>query len=497
MPDFESIADKLFTEGQRRQGRDPFRKDFSAEPTIYFQGTRAPLHRGQVEAWESESNHVAVIAGSQAGKTVIGPHWVLREIQRCGGNDHLIVGPTFPLMDRKLVPECKQVWDSEYGLGEYKFGRRCFEFSPEGLRMIGVERACVFFGFAEDPESLESMTAWSCWRDETGQSKFSRAAAEAIARRLSIATKEGFGRILDTTTPYEAGGWFQEDVWDQREKLDRKILHVVSYRSEDNPAFPKDYVALQRAKGTPEWKIQMMYMGQYTRPAGAVYDCFEKDLHVVQRFPVPPDWKRYYGVDFGSVHTGVVCAAEHPEEKDSDGNPVLYIYHEHFPNKASYTYQHIKALKSAEEANDSEYLSLHPDFKGSKQRIRAMGGARSENDPRWEWTAAGIYVEEPMVSDVQTGIDRVYACLKRGGLKVMSNCVRTIADLEGYSWELDDNSEPIPGKLKDKAKFHLVDAARYLCAQLRPNKTEQPKLHRMLSFGAQSDVHEDEDDWGV
>lgn len=497
MPDFDSIADRLLLEGQKLQGRDPFKLDFGKEPLILHNGEWFPLHDGQKEAWESESAHIAAIAGSQAGKTCIGPYWVLREIQNAGGGDFLVVGPTFPLMDRKLVPECKSVWEQQYGLGEYKFGRRTFEFTAEGLRKLGVERAAVFFGFAEDPDSLESMTAVGCWRDETGQSKFSRAAAEAIDRRLAIATKRGFGRILDTTTPYEAGGWYQQDVWDRRGE-DVKRLHVVSYKSEDNPTFPVGYVQQQRDKGMPEWRIEMMYYGQYTRPAGAVYDCFDKDVHVVPHFWVPPHWKRCYGIDFGQVHTAVVCAAEHPDEKDSEGNPVLYVYHEHFPNKASFTYQHVKTLKAMEQTVMAEFLQTEPGYKGQSGRIRAVGGARSEKDPRWEWSGSGIPVEEPWVKELQTGIDRVYACLKRGGLKVMDNCVRTMSGLESYSWELDDGNEPIPGKIKDKDKQHMADAVRYLCVQLRPNKLDEPVLHRTMHFGDTEALQGEgllEDDW--
>lgn len=493
--DVGSVFSRMYADGLALQGRNPDRVDFGQEPLILHGGSRYPLHAGQREAWESDSAHVAAIAGSQAGKTCIGPYWVLRELQRAGGGDFLVVGPTFPLMDRKLVPECKLVWESQYRLGEYKFGRRCFEFSAEGLRRLGVPRAAVFFGFAEDPDSLESMTAVGCWRDETGQSKFTRAAAEAIDRRLAIATKSGFGRILDTTTPYEAGGWYQTDVWDKR-GTDKKILHVVSYRSEDNPTFPKGYVDAQRAKGMPEWRVQMMYYGQYTRPAGAVYDNFDRKRHVVPHFWVPPTWRRYYGIDFGQVHTAVVCAAEHPTEKDTEGNPVLYVYHEHFPNKASYTHQHVKSLKAAEDAIEYEFRRHDPSFRGVRGHVRGIGGSRGEKDPRWEWTASGITVEEPWVKDVETGIDRVYAVLSRGGVKVMDSCVRTISQLESYSWELDDAGEPVPGKIKDKNAQHLADSVRYVLCQLRPNSLDEPTLTRTMHFGESGPcVSDDEDEW--
>lgn len=494
MSNVSEVFAKIYADGLARQGRNPDRIDFEQEPVIEFMGKPCPLHEGQKKVWASTKRHVAAIAGRQSGKTALLPYLALREIQRCGGGDGLIVGPTFPLMDRRLVPECERVWKGKYGLGEYKVGRRTFEFSAEGLRKLGVPQAVVYFGFAEDPESLESMQAMWCCRDETGQSKFSRAAAEAIDGRLSVAMGMGFGRIFDSTTPYAAGGdWFQKDVWDQR--FTNPDLDVVSYKSTDNPSFSVEVFENLRAK-LPAWKFSMMYEGQYTRPAGAVYDNFDRNVHVVPHFWVPPDWKRYYGIDFGQVHTAVVCLAEHPTEKDAENYPVLYAYHEHFPNRASYTHQHVKSLKSAEDAIEYEFRRHDPSFRGVRGHVRGIGGSRGEKDPRWEWTASGITVEEPWVKDVETGIDRVYAVLSRGGVKVMDSCVRTISQLESYSWELDDAGEPVPGKIKDKNAQHLADSVRYVLCQLRPNSLDEPTLTRTMHFGESGPcVSDDEDEW--
>ena len=41
-------------------------------------------HAGQSRAMRSKARVVAVIAGTQSGKTVMGPHWLLREIQSRG-----------------------------------------------------------------------------------------------------------------------------------------------------------------------------------------------------------------------------------------------------------------------------------------------------------------------------------------------------------------------------------------------------------------------------
>jgi len=456
----EELFDSCLIEGRRVQGRDPDRIDYEQEPLLYNNGEKHRLHEGQKKAWASNARHVAVIAGRRAGKTCLGPHWALREIQRTGGGDGLVVGPSYPIMERRLIPECRAVWE---GMGEYKVARKCFEFNEVGCKKLGVSNATVWFGHAEDPESLESMRARWCWRDETGQSKFSAASAEAIEGRLA----QDQGRIFDTTTPYEFN-WFKSDVWDKRYE-DPEELEVFSFLSKDNPSFPLAEWERQKKKMQP-WRFAMMYEGKYTRPAGAVIDCFDKEKHVCESFVPPLDWKRVYGVDFGQIHTFVVCAAEHPTEKDTEGFPVLYCYHEHFPNKAMATWQHVKMLKDVEK-------------EGAKWPPRAIGGARGERDWRSEWTFAGLPVEEPWQKDFTSRIDRSYAAFQRGGVKIMEHLRVLICQIEEYSWEVDDGGEPIPGKVKDQNAFHAVDALFYMIGQLRPTKMQEPKIIRTAYYG--------------
>ena len=42
---------------------------------------RVNLHPGQTRAHKSKARYVAVLAGSQGGKTCYGPHWLDREIR--------------------------------------------------------------------------------------------------------------------------------------------------------------------------------------------------------------------------------------------------------------------------------------------------------------------------------------------------------------------------------------------------------------------------------
>jgi hypothetical protein len=126
----------------------------------------------------------------------------------------MIVTPTYPLLVKKALPEFLRLFKTRLRLGTYQSQQKTFTFHRKGCeRVFGRadqdEPTQVFFGHANDSESLESATAKAAWLDECGQKKFRLGSWEAIQRRLSIHQ----GRALLTTTPYDLG-WLKTLLWD-------------------------------------------------------------------------------------------------------------------------------------------------------------------------------------------------------------------------------------------------------------------------------------------
>lgn len=241
---------------------------------IYGERLRLHFHPGQLRAWDSVKRWVVVLAGTQGGKTSFGPHWLYREISRKGPGDYLVVTPTFPLLQLKALPEFRRLFEDWLEVGKYyQTPVKRFEFDEAGQqKTFGAHgkdyRTTVFFGYAADPDSLESATAKAAWLDEAGQKKFKIGAWQAIQRRLSIHQ----GRALITTTPYGLG-WLKSEFWD-RQKSDPDV-EVIRFDSTENPSFPKE--EFERAKTVlPLWKFNLFYRAIFTKPAGLIYDCFEE-----------------------------------------------------------------------------------------------------------------------------------------------------------------------------------------------------------------------------
>ncbi len=408
---------------------------------------RLTLHPGQTQTWDSAARFPVMLSGSQGGKTSFGPHWLKREIERCGPGDYLAVTATFPLLNLKMLPEFLKVFRDLYHLGVYKDSDKVFEYHYDKTDPNAI-RTRVIFASAANPESIESATAKGAWLDELGQKQFRLGSWEAINRRLAI----NEGRALITTTPYGLGWQKQEiyDRWMEDLKAGRESdFDIIQFDSTMNPAFSQR--EFERARRLlPTWKFNLFYRGRYDRPAGLIYDSFDPALRIPRVFTKPPsDWMCYVGHDFGPQNTAALWFAQNPT------TGFLYAYREYLAG----------GLSSAGHAQKMMDLSEGENI------VRRTGGAITNEDGyRDAYTAAGWPIIAPTLRGVAAGIDRVYGFFKTQKLFIFDDLRETIDDLETYSYKLDEKYLPTE-EIEDKQNFHLMDAMRYGLQDMRPEST--------------------------
>lgn len=395
-------------------------------------------HAGQIKAWDSKKRIIAVLSGTQGGKTSFGPIWLHREIQRRGAGDYMVVTPTYPLLNLKALPEFKRWFETILGLGVYKTQDKQFVISKRGeMALWGKEQeqeTRIIFGYAAEPESLESATAKAAWLDEAGQKRFKVDSWEAIRRRLSIHR----GRVLITTTPYNLG-WLKQRIWDTW-KAGSDEIDVIRFESIANPLFSREEWESAKSE-LPRWKFDMFYRAIFTRPAGLIYDCFDEAKHKAPRFNIPQDWPRFMGVDFGGVNTAALFYAQEPMSNR------YYLYREYKAGGRT-AKEHVKAM-----------------MEGEPMPLKIVGGAKSEGQWRSEFRAAGLPIQEPMISEVEVGIDRVYGAHKQNSIIVFDDLFGYLDEKMSYSRELDEMGQPTE-KIEDKNTFHFMDAERYILGAL-------------------------------
>jgi hypothetical protein len=389
------------------------------------------LHPGQTKAWDSARRFVFVIAGTQSGKTSFVPVWLDREIQRGGRGDYLGVTATYDLFKLKFLPELQHYFKDLFGWG-YSASERVL-WRQDKPRLF----TRIILRSADAEGGLESATAKAAVLDECGQDKFRVTAWEAVQRRLSLSQ----GRVLAATTPYNLG-WLKTMIFDVWQKGDPDI-HVIQFKSIMNPAFPREEYDRMKRK-LPDWKFQMFYNGEFSRPAGLIYGDFTQ-AHIIPPFEVPIRFPRYLGVDFGGVHLAKLYIAEDP------ANGYMYVYREALSGDKT-TKEHVREVLDHKET---------PALGAGASVLTAFGGSGSEDQQRRDWSDAGLHVQEPAIDDVEAGIDKVIEALKTRRLYVFSTCTGLIDEFGTYARELDDFGEPTE-KIKDKNEFHRLDALRYV-----------------------------------
>lgn len=268
--------------------------------------------------------------------------------------------------------------------------------------------------------------------DEAGQKKFKVGAWQAIQRRLAL----NEGRALLATSLY-SWNWLK-GLADKATGGDPEYA-LVQFDSIANPAYPREEYERARRE-LPGWLFNMMYRGQFERPAGLIYDCVG-DAQLRKRFAIPAEWRRYIGLDFGSVNTAAVVLAEDP------GTRVRIVEHVYKPGRRTVR-EHVAGLKR---------LCERP--------ARVVGGSASEQEWRGDFAHAGLGVASPPIKDVEVGIQRVYAEFHNERLLIFDDLVELRDELSTYGRALDENGVPTD-KIEDKETYHLLDALRVLMAGL-------------------------------
>ena len=410
-----------------------------ADHLFTIEGGRLRLHQhwGQTKAWDSLARIIAVVAGSQSGKTSWGPWWLNREIEICGGGDYLAVTSSFDLFKLKMLPEIRNVFEHVLGIGRYWSGDKVIELRDPGTGKFTAQRADdpmwgrIILRSAAAKGGLESSTAKAAWLDEAGQDEFTLDAYEAVRRRLTLHR----GRILITTTPYNLG-WLKQQIVD---KADGKSIEVINFPSTVNPNFSQE--EFDELRDTmPGWKFNMFMRGLYDRPPGMIFSDFkdeyrERGGHKVKPFELPKTWPRYAGIDPGVIHFCDVWIAY-----DSD-NDIGYVYRESIRDRKS-TKEHAEDMLTLARTNNERV-------------VKWAVGSKSEIYHRDDFIAAGAQgVVEPEYADVEKRIDSVIARLRTFRLFIFDTCTGLLDQMGTYSRVVNGQGDALEA-IKDKERFHF------------------------------------------
>jgi PBSX family phage terminase large subunit len=386
------------------------------------------FHQKQYETYNFTTQYCAAIAGVQSGKTFVGAYWAAKMIdQMPAGGVGMIVAPTFKILDQSTLVKF---------FGEFPQYR---QFYKEQKRMIALGDKTVFIRSAEEPYSLEGITADWVWGDEAG--KFNLIVWTILRSRTAIKK----GKVLFTTTPYNMGWLYRDFFLPARDKKDPDLT-VVSWASVDSPYFSEDFANKEKARLRPE-EYNRRYLGEFTRMEGLVYNLHQ--WHIIKPITDMRADITLGGIDWGFTNPAALTVIKYYDGK-------FHIVDEWYQTGKT-TREIIEAAQALQNrwgVNRWYADSANP------EKIQEAG------------TNTGLYVipYDKGKDALTAGIGYLQQLINENMFDIFDTCKNTLAEFESYHYpELESVAvvkmdKPIP---EDN---HLMDAIRYAIHGYQPTR---------------------------
>lgn len=307
-------------------------------------------------------------------------------------------------------------------------------------------------------KSFQGISIRWAWIDEEPLGDLGYGVYDELKARVA----DQSGQIGISMVPKEGITWVQEKLVGPEESgVEDEGARAFYLDALKNPHLPPDFGGLY--KGMDADSVAVNRFGRFRSRSGAMYPLWavgdgsrEGPGHVCDEFPIPGDWLRFRGVDFGLVNpTCVLWGAVGDDD-------TLYIFDEYYkPNGESYDWH-------ADNVAETEGWERVEDGwrRGERTwRVEAGWGDPSSLKGREAFASRNVGVA-PANNDVIGGIDRVRERLRLRGdnrprLKVFRRCRNLIREMGLYVKD-DGRVGDFPKKEND----HAPDALRYLCMGL-------------------------------
>jgi phage terminase large subunit len=298
---------------------------------------------------------------------------------------------------------------------------------------------------------------------------------ETLITRLR-GTAPTYKQIMLATNPSHPQHWIKQ-------RADEGRLTMITSGHQDNPAYVRTDGTLTAAGSAYLEKLealtgvrrQRLKEGRWTAAEGVVYEEWDDTVHVVDRFPIPDEWPRIWGVDFGFTNPLTVQWYA----IDPDGR--LYLYRELYMTRRTVD-QHARTIldavtveheDGAREWTEPRPIAIVCDHDAGDRAVleRELDLATT---PAHKAVKTGIQAVKARLRPAGDGRPRFYVMrdvlLERDPALAEAKKPLCFADeVPGYVWAkprgsaVSNKAEPEePVKIDD----HGCDTARYVVAEL-------------------------------
>ncbi len=393
-----------------------------------------PLAPRQVEFIINSTAHWNLAHGSvRSGKTVGSLFAFMNAVETCPDSQIFMVGHSSDTIYQNAI---RLLLESEQ-LSIYKpyctwySGKRQLKYKDKSIQTLGAKDEGAIGQFQGKTFSL-------CYCDE--MTLYPESIIDMIDTRLSNPWSKGFATMNPAQPSHKIKSWI-----DKAEAGDPNY-YSLHFTLDDNPYVDESYK--QRIRDSLSGLFyKRNYLGLWCLAEGAIFDFFDKKIHVLSK---PPAAAEYWvaGIDYGvsnafacvlvGVNTGIATQT----------GKRMWVEKEYYWDCKKTGRQKI----NSEFADDIQAF-LEP------YAVKNIYIDPSALSMKLELQRRGMHIVEAN-NDVYNGIQEMCTQMGKGNLYVLKDCPNLIREIEGYVWDSKKSAQgdDCPVKKAD----HAVDALRYV-----------------------------------
>lgn len=260
-----------------------------------------------------------------------------------------------------------------------------------------------------------------------------------IDTRLSNDHSRGFGAMNPANPNHIIKQWIDKG------QAGNKNYYSQHYTLEDNPYVDDDYKNRIRDSLSGIF-YKRNYLGLWVLAEGAIFDFFDKRLHVVNK---PPRAAEYWiaGIDYGTRNSFACILIGVSTGKYEQGDKKLWVEKEYVWDSS----------KKHKQKTNSEYADDVQAFL-DPYGVKAIYIDPSALSFKTELRRRSMHTVDA-TNDVLDGIAYLSDEIKMGRLFICEDCKSLITEIEGYVWDHNSARNGVDEPVKQND--HSIDATRY------------------------------------
>lgn len=374
----------------------------------------------------------------RSGKTVGTVFAFLHDVDQCPDSQIMMIGHTSGTIFRNVIsliidqrpPGIPDPLALFRPFCTWNKGERKLLFKDKRISTVGV-------GDAGSIGVIQGSTLSLVYCDE--MTLYGEPIIDMIDTRLSNTYSRGYAAMNPSHPNHKLKKWI-----DEAEK-GNPDYYAMQIMLEDNPYLEDSYK--NRIKNSLSGIFyKRNYLGLWCLAEGAVFDFFERNIHVVKR---PPRAAEYFiaGIDYGTVNSFACTLIGINTGHATQSGPMKWA-------EAEYVWD---SKKKGRQKTNHEYAVDTAKF------LEPYGPRAVYVDPsaaafKLELRRLGLHVVDAE-NDVTNGIAYMSSEMQQGNLFICESCPNLIREIESYVWDPKQAERGYDEPLKKDD--HSVDSLRY------------------------------------